>query len=319
MIYQWKVKEKLTAYKIASRLTAMGIPTYTGSGEWSKESIKDFLRNPVNMGKVRWNDRMQVKTMVGGELVTSRPRSNHTEHYMLFDGLHIKHAMVDEETFNAANADFKSDKTKGNLKLTNPLAGLFVCEKCGKVMVYASYKHRKDKTPPRYNHPQSCVCNVKSVVASDVMKAITHSLKLYIADFEVKIDGMPDVDESSVQTQIEALHAEMRKVEKKLAKAFDDYEDGIYTANEFVQRKAVHNEKIESIKKQISVLENTIPEKIEYEDRIMMFSDALDALNDDTIDADIKNAFLKSIIERIDYSRESRGEFILDIHFKCKF
>ena len=127
---------------------------------------------------------------------------------------------------------------------------------------------------------------------------------------------MPDVDENSIETQIEALRAEMRKVEKKLAKAFDDYEDGIYTANEFVQRKAVHNEKIDSIKKQISILENTIPEKIEYEDRILMLSDALSALNNDTLDADIKNRYLKEIIDRIDYSRENNGEFVLDIQFK---
>ena len=316
MMYEWKIKEKMTPYKIAQRLTAMGIPTYSGTGEWAKETVKDFLQNPVNMGKVRWNDRMQVKTMVDGELVTSRPRSNHTEHYMVYDGLHMKHAMVDKETFMKANENFKSDKTKGNLKLVNPLAGLLVCEKCGKVMQYASYKHRKVYTPPRYNHQPSALCGVKSVVASDVMNALTHSLKLYIEDFEVKVDGMPDVDESSVQTQIEALRAEMRKVEKKLAKAFDDYEDGIYTANEFVQRKAVHNEKIDSIKKQISVLENTIPEKIEYEDRIMMLSDALSALNNDTLDADIKNAYLKAVIEKIDYSRENNGEFILDIQFK---
>ena len=316
LMYEWRIKEKLTPYKIAQRLTAMGIPTYTGGGEWSKETVKDFLRNPVNMGKVRWNDRMQIKTMVDGELVTSRPRSNHTEHYMLYEGMHMKHAMVDEETFKAANAGFKTDKTKANLKLANPLAGLFVCEKCGKVMQYASYKHRKTYTPPRYNHPQSSICKVKSVVESDVINALSHSLKLYIDDFEVKVDGMPDVDENSIATQIEALRAEMRKVEKKLAKTFDDYEDGIYTANEFVQRKAVHNEKIDSIKKQISVLENTIPEKIEYEDRILMLSDALSALNNDTLDADIKNRYLKEIIDRIDYSRENNGEFVLDIQFK---
>lgn len=314
LIFEWAVKEKLTPYKIAQRLTAMGIPTYKGNREWSKDTVKTILTNPTYTGKVRWNDRMQVKTMVNGELVTSRPRSNHTEHFMLYDGLHD--GLVDEETFKKASNRFYSDKTKGGLKLQNPLAGLLVCEKCGKVMQYASYKHRKTYTPPRFNHPQSSICGVKSVVASDVMSALSHSFKLYIEDFEVKVEGMPDVDERGIETQIEALRAEMRKAEKKLAKIFDDYEDGVYTANEFVQRKAVHNEKIDSIKKQILVLENTIPEKIEYEDRIMMLSDALSALNNDMLDAGIKNAYLKAIIEKIDYSRENNGEFVLDIQFK---
>lgn len=314
LMYEWRVKENLTGGKIAARLTNMGIPTYTGKSEWSKETVKEILRNPVNMGKVRWNDRMQVKTMVDGELVTSRPRSNHTDHYMVFDGLHIK--MVDEETFAAAIAGFKSDKTKGNLKLRNPLAGILVCKNCGKVMAFQEYKHMKGKTAPRYAHPQAQICKVKSVVASDVMNAIVHSLKLYIEDYELKVDNLPDVNENTITKQIEALQKELSKVKKKLAKAFDDYEDGIYTANEFIERKTKHNARIESIEKQIKELEQSIPEKEEYEEKIMLLSDALDALLNNDLDAEIKNEFLKKIIDRIEYSRENLEEFILDVYLK---
>lgn len=309
LMYEWRVNEKLSPYKIASRLTAMGIPTYTGNKEWSKETVKDFLRNPVNMGKVRWNDRMQVKSMVNGELVTSRPRSNHTEHYMLYDGRQPK--MVTEEIWKAANADFKSDKTKANLQLTNPLAGILVCQKCGKVMVYQQYKN-KPTVMPRYCHTQS-ICKVKSVFESDLMNAVVHSLKLYIEDFSYKVDNIPDTNESSVVGQIEALHKELARVERILSKAFDDYEEGIYTANEFVERKAKHNARIDSIKKQIRDLHNSIPEKEEYEEKIFMLTDALDALLNNDLDADIKNEYLKRIINRIEFSRENNEEFILDV------
>lgn len=311
MIYEWRVKEKLSPYKIACRLTAMGIPTYSKTAEWSKETVKDFLQNPVNMGKVRWNDRMQVKTMVDGELVTSRPRSSHTDHYMLYDGKQPK--MVDEETFLAANADFKSDKTKAGLKLTNPLAGILRCKNCGKTMAYNSYKRHKGRVEPRYLHQQSQICKVKSVMTKDVLNAVVHSLKLYIEDFEVKADNLPDTDENSVLEQIEALRKELRKVEKKLAKAFDDYEDGIYTSNEFVQRKAKHNATIDSIKLQMRELENSMPAKEEYEEKIILLSEALDALLDDDLGADVKNEYLKQIVDRIEFSRENDSEFILDV------
>ena len=176
LMYAWRI-EGLTAFKIAQRLTAMGIPTYTGaSAEWSKETVKDFLRNPVNMGKVRWNDRMQIRVMADGELKTSRPRSSHTEHYMLYDGIHKKDAMVTEEEWTEANKDFKPDRTKGNLKLQNPLAGILVCKNCGKVMVYQQYKN-KPTVSPRYSHTQSITCKVKSAIADDVMNAVVHSLK----------------------------------------------------------------------------------------------------------------------------------------------
>ena len=313
LMYEWAYKENLTPGRIAARLTTMGVPTYYGEKEWNKESVKDFLKNPVNMGKVRWNDRMQVKTMVNGELVTSRPRSNHTDHYMLYDGKQPK--MVSEEVFNAVNSRFKSDRTKRNLKLINPLAGILVCQKCGKAMVYQPY-NTKPTVQPRYLHKDGTICKVRSVIAADVMNAVVHSLKLYMEDYELKVDNLPEVNENLITTQIEALQKELVKVKKKLSKVFDDYEDEVYTANEFVERKAKHNARIEEIEKQMAALENSIPEKEEYEEKVRMLSDALNALLDKELDADIKNEFLKRIIDRIEFSREQNDEFILDVFLK---
>lgn len=316
MIYEWKISG-LTPYKIAGRLTDMGVPTYTGkSSEWSKETVKDFLRNPVNMGKVRWNDRMQVRVMADGELKTARPRSNQTDHYMLYDGIHKDKAMVTEEEWKLANKDFRSDRTKGNQKLTNVLAGLLVCQKCGKMMAYNSYKAKKGAVSPRFLHPAGQICKVKSVMAQDVLDAVAHSLRLYIEDFELKINGMPAVSEDAVAIQIEALNKELRKTKRILDKLFDDYENEIYSPNEFVERKAKHNERIESIKEQIAALEDTIPEKEEYEDKILKLTDALAALEDDTLEAEDKNRYLKEIVDRIEFSRENGEEFILDVYLK---
>lgn len=315
LMFKWTIEENMTPGAIARRLTAMGVPTYTGVPEWSKDTVKAILTNPVYTGKVRWNDRMQVRRLVNGELVKSRPRSNHTEHYMEVDGKHKEHALVDEETFKKASQRFHSDKTKANCKLRNPLAGLLVCGKCGKAMVHQTYNGQRN-TPPRYNHPQSQLCKVKSVVVSDVIEAVVHALKLYISDFEMKIDNLPNIDESSIVAQMEALQKELQKVKKKLSKAFDDYEDGIYSPNEFVERKAKHNARIEAIEKEMESLENSIPEKEEYEDVIMNLSDALDALLDETLDADVKNTYLKQIVSKIEFSRETNDEFVLDLYLR---
>ena len=314
-IFEWTVKENISPRKIAERLDAMGIPTYSGDPEWSGATIKTILTNPTYMGKVKWNDRMQVKTMVNGELVTSRPRSNHTERYMEYDGKHKDFALVDEATFKAASSRFYSDRTKANLKLNNPLAGLLVCKNCGHVMVHQLFKN-KPTVAPRFLHRQSTKCKVKSVFASDVINAVAHSLKLYIEDFEMKIDNLPDVNENTILMQIEGLQKKMAQVKRKLAKAFDDYEDGIYSANEFVERKAKHNVTIEALQKQIFELENSIPEKEEFEEKIILLSNALDALLDEDLDAEVKNEYLKSIIDKIEFSRENNEEFILDVFLK---
>ena len=313
-MFEWTVKENLSPYKIAKRLENMSIPTYYGDKEWSKDTIKTILTNPTYIGKVRWNDRMQVKTMNNGELVTSRPRSNHTDHYMEYDGKHLKHALVDEETFYKAKSRFKSDKTKSGLKLTNILAGIFKCKHCGRAMAYQSYKHRKVYTAPRYLHAQSQRCKVKSVVTEDVLKAVEHALKLYIEDFEIKLDNLPDTNENEIDNQIESLNREIYRIEKKLSRLFDSWEDEKITDNEFVERKAVHNNRIAKIKEQIEELEFSIPEKEEYQEKIVLLSEALKATTDDSLDADIKNEYLKRIIDTIEFSRENNSEFILDIN-----
>ena len=313
LMYEWMARDNLTPQKVANKLTAMGVPTYTGATEWSGSSIKCIVANPVNIGKVRWNDRMQVRTMKDGELITSRPRSNHTDQYMLYDGKHP--ALIDEETFNAVASRFKSDRTKADYKLQNPFAGILFCQKCGKAMPYQRYK-KKDAVQPRIIHRQSSVCKVKSALASDVIKAVSHSLRLYIEDFETKVDNLPDVDENTITAQIEALQNEERKIEKKLAKLFDAWEDGTITNNEFVKRKAVNTERIQTIKKQMDALEDSIPEKEEYQEKIMLLSDALGALTDEELDADIKNEYLKQIVDRIEFSRENDEEFILDVFLK---
>ena len=47
-----------------------------------------------------------------------------------------------------------------------------------------------------------------------------------------------------------------------------------------------------------------MPEPVNYEERMQRFQDALDALQDDEVDAATKNRLLKACIDRIDYTRE---------------
>jgi hypothetical protein len=48
----------------------------------------------------------------------------------------------------------------------------------------------------------------------------------------------------------------------------------------------------------------------------MYLSDALDALQDDTVEVEIKNNYLKQIIDKIEFSRENGEEFIIDVSLK---
>lgn len=312
-MFHWFVEENMTPGKIARRLDAMGVLTYSGDREWSLETIRELLANPIYIGKLRWNCRMKIKTMVNGKLVTSRPRANNTDHYMVFDGKHK--GFIDEELFNRANERFHSDRTKANFSLKNPLASILICGKCKRVMAYQGYATRSNARP-RIVHRGSTRCKVKSALLEDVVKAVVHGLKMYIEDFEVKVDNLPNISENSLDGQLQTLQKELTKTEKIISSLFDAWEGKMISDNEFVQRKAVNNERIEVIKKQINELEATIPEKEEYEEKLLKLSDALEALLDEDLDADIKNEYLKRIIDKIEFSRENDEEFILDIDLR---
>ena len=314
-IFDWKVNKDMTAGEIARKLTALGVPTYhneNGYEEWSASTIKSILTNPTYSGKVRWNDRMQVIVMKDGELVSSRPRSNHTSHYMEYDGKHP--ALVSYDMFIQAKKDYGSDKTKSDFTLRNVFSGLLVCQKCGYAMVYNAYKQHTG-AKARLLHRPSQKCKVKSAMYDDVMNAVIHGLKMYLEDFEMKFTASP-VEEDEINLQIELLEKEKKKIQKILAKIFDDYEAEVYTANEFVQRKTKHNNRLEAINKQIIELELTIPEQTEYREKIVYLHEAIDMLKDESIDARLKNEYLKQFIDRIEFSRENKEEFIIDIYLK---
>ena len=67
------------------------------------------------------------------------------------------------------------------------------------------------------------------------------------------------------------------------------------------------NEKLlkekEEVRKALCKAYETSPKQIDYKERILKFTDALNALEDPNISAKIKNQYLRDIIERIDYER----------------
>lgn len=304
MMFEW-ADSSISINQIAVRLENMGVPTFTGV-EWAQQTVRGILRNVHYIGRVKWFDHVKVKVMEDGKLVTKIERN--TDKYMEFEGKH--EPLVDEELFWRVQKRFKTDKTKVGRPLKNPLAGLLVCGKCGKVMRWKEY----NMAEPRFIHESGKKCKIRSAAASDVFDAFIEALKLQIEDFEVSIDNKPIVSESSVETQTKALQAELKKIKQKKMKLFDEWDELDITPNEFAERKAYLNDKADAIQRQLNELETMIPDQEEIAEKAVMLHEALDMLKDDSIDTRVKNQFLKEIISKIEYNRENDYEFILDVY-----
>jgi uncharacterized C2H2 Zn-finger protein len=265
------------------------------------------LVNPVYIGKVKRGERVKIKTMDDGELVTKIAR--HTEQYMEYDGKH--EPLVDEELFKAAGSRFPQPRTKSKHSTLNPLASILKCSKCGMVFRYKTYERAKNRFVHGADRGR---CKIKSAAVDDVMDALKYALKLHIEDFELKIDDFGQVDEKDIKNEIAKLRSELRQTDIRRSRIFDGWESGTISDNEFVERKVVLADKINSINRRIAELESTIPEQIDYKTKIATLHQTIDMINDVETDIRSLNKFLKEVLDRVEFSRENNSEFILDVY-----
>lgn len=320
LMFDWAVNEGLSSGMIAKRLSQMGIPTQTGKSEWNRATVKDILQNNLYTGKIRWNRRKVSKELDEGKKV-KRKRRLTPEDYMIVDGKHP--AIVSQEQFDLAQNLFQGQvPIKANTTITNPFARLMVCKHCGRGISYQCYAARQGRTKSRMIHRESEVCKVKSAPFDDVLAAVVAGLQVHIDDFEFKLNN----DEEKRQAQqradmLGAMLAELKKLEEKRDRLFDFLESGIYTKEEFVERKNVLTERIKAAQDAIGTYKATVPPVIDYREKIIRFSEVLAALQDDSIPAKQKNDLLKTIISKIEYDcidlgRAKGGQVLLDIHLK---
>lgn len=321
MIFDWFTEDKKTTGWIAIELTKMGIPTVKKMPEWNRETVRGILKNVNYTGHIRWNQKKTVKELdiKTGQTVKVRRQA---EEPQIFKGKHD--AVISQEQFDKAQEQFpKQTPTSIKKQVQNPFAGLVRCCKCGKNMTLQSYNESDSRTP-RIHHPKSMVCRTKSVQVPVLEKAVVEALKLYIADYEVKMEeGQEQTELIRHQEKIKVLEAELAKQEKRRRRLFDSWEseDGMYTKDEFLERKQLYTHTITTLKEQIEKAKAEAPAPVDYKERIVRIHQIIDCINNPALSAKDKNDFMKDFIDRIvydavDLGRGKGAKPVLEFHFR---
>lgn len=302
MIFDWYVNENVGRTTIANRLDEMGIKPPKGK-HWSPHSLQPILTNVHYLGKVKWNFRKTVTTVEDGELKHSRPRLSIGE-YLVYEGKHP--AIIEEEIFNASvEKHGNNPRNRKNNGLRNPLAGLVVC-KCGRAMSLRFYK-RKDGTErnaPRLLCDGQTKCNTGSCLYSEMIDKVKEILLECIADFEIRINGDNKNARQLHNNLIKDLENKLAALDKNEISLWDKYAKEGMPQHIFETLKNNLITEREEIKSALCKAKESMPEPVEYEERLRRFRDALDALNDETKPAELQNKLLKACIERIEYHRD---------------
>ena len=298
MVFDMFVNQNLAPHTIAKKLEEMGV-TPRKAKHFSQHTVKDILRNPHYLGKVVWNWRKTETTYSDGELVKSRPKH---DDFLMFEGKHT--AIIDEETFKRAQERFgKNPRVSKSKELRNPFARLVFCQ-CGRSMSYRTYKNAEgvERSAPRLLCQDQTRCGTRSLTFEAMNEAVIEGLKLHLEDFEVKLKNGDGRSEKLQEERLEHIQTELDELETQQEKLFDFLERGIYDEETFVKRNKTLTEKREELRSTYNKLKSTLPSSINYEDKIVKLSQAIDALNDDTLSAKAKNDFLTAIVEKIVYT-----------------
>ena len=306
MIFDMYVNQNIGVYNIGYKLDELNIKPPRNK-YWSVDTIRDMLANEHYIGKVRWNWRKTITIVENGEVKKKRPTSKIGE-YLVYDGKH--EAIITEELFNAAVAKIGSNpRSKPSTKLRNPLAGILYCQ-CGRAMSMRTYKKPdgSERSAPRYLCDAQVRCGSGSCSCDELLERVSDILKECIADFEVRIKSKAG-DSAKLHLQL------IKKLEKQIkdinARELSQWEQQSHPdpsqrmpAEIFKQLNERLLKEKEEVQQALCKAYESMPEPVDYEEKISTFQKALDALNNPNADIENTNFLLKKCFERIKYTRE---------------
>lgn len=310
------------AVKVSDILNEEHIPAPKG-GLWSDYSVLTILSNVHYLGKVRWNARKTVTTVVNGEIVRSRPRADEC---LIFDGKHP--AIIDQDLWDKVQAVRGTHPRNPKAhNLTNPLAGLLWCE-CGRAMTGRTYTCRgKEACLPRFLCNQQRRCGNASALRSEVLGEVERVLAEAIDEFEVRIKGDTDQLVAAHNDKVARMEKRLEDLRNQETKQWAERIKGKMPDHVFEALNRELVDDISSLEKSLAAERANMPERVYLENKIVTFKAALDALRDHDAPVRDVNRLLKACINRITYSRQrvgSRGhpkrgeETPIRMHFDLK-
>lgn len=303
MMFDLYVNKDMGCTNICKKFDAMGIKPPKGE-HWSAAAMTKMLENIHYIGKVKWNHRKTLTIVEEGEFKKTRPVAKVGE-YLIYDGKH--EAIVPEELFNAAQAKKgKNTRQKPNTKVRNPFAGLIWC-KCGRAMSLRVYKNRD--SAPRLLCDGQTYCKTGSCLYAEMEERVRAILADCIRDFQVRLKNNEGDSVKLHMRLINNLEAKQKELEAKELAQWEAQADP-----DPAKRMPPHifqklNEKLlkekEEVRQALCKAYESMPEPVDYEEKIAQFTEALNALHNPDVDAATKNRLLKACIERIEYHRDA--------------
>ena len=314
LIFDLYVNQFFSTWEIAKRLNSLGIKSPSGKEVWNRATLDKILKNYHYIGKVTYQRDKTTVTMEDGEKVVKR-RHQPAGSFVCVEGKHP--AIISEEVFNQAQSRIAARPPVKNDKiLRNAFAGLLYCAKCGHVMAY------KDKSGDR----QYLCCKTpgcgKSIKYDLMVGTVVHVLEQSELPNLVARYTNGDGDAAERQKKfLKRLEAELEEMKKQEETQYELLETKKYTQELFDRRNKALRDKMQETEDRIREAKRTMPDAVDYKERIATLQEAIQSLRDTNISEKQKNLLLKTIIERIDCTSNQTnkyGEFDFSLEVRLR-
>lgn len=294
MIFDMYVNKWMTPFAISKELNNLGFLSPKGC-QWDRGVIRNILTNPHYTGKVAFMRRPSQIKIVDGEKVETRSAKPLNE-IILVEGKHPP--LVSQEMFDKAQERFASHpRVKSDRQLRNPFAGLLYCAVCGRAL----------RLKPKATGWSSFACTenlcCKGAEEKTLIETITRALEYSeLPNLEAK---MKNGDGDSIEIKkglIKTLEKQMDEYREQEENQYELLETKKYTQELFDRRNAALRLKMDKCKEQLDEVRKSMPEAVDYQEKILNLKEAISALKNPEVSAKETNRLLKTIVDRIEYS-----------------
>lgn len=223
--------------------------------------------------------------------------------------------IIDLKTFEQAQSliNISNPRSKKELILKNPLASLVKCSICNKTMTLTV-----NGAGVPYLRCVSLKCETKSTKLEKVETQIIDELTEELKNFKYYIDNQAEEDNRKSQRinkEIKIIEQAIKKKDKALDTCCELLEDGVYTRDQYFKRLNILKEERDALQANLEALRDISDDNSEsIRSAVPILSRCIEKYPE--LDIQDKNKILKSIIDKIDYSKTSKGSFDLKIYLK---
>lgn len=275
-------------FSIAKKINAMGIRTHRGN-TFEYRTIEYILRNPVYIGKVRWNPTGPTK------------RNFNDKKLIIADGSH--EALIDIDTWNKAQERLNKIKQLWGYKARTPnelrswAIGLVRCKECGSTLTFQAPHYFKCSGYVRAK------CNYSQHIRSDYLEEAIISRLEQDTMSDTKLTFTIEASSNKKIDSISSLESQLRSISTKLTRMQNAYMNAVIELDEYAKVKRTLTSNYDKVKAELErALNASDHDQLERSLKNRLQA-ALDTLRNSDVSNDQKRTAAKSIIESCTFDK----------------